>query len=187
MSRYILNPFVWLCRFRKRCGYGVHSPYAFHFITDVVYERLPYYAYRPLSALHSNWVRRLHLRPQKLARLLFRVSNFVHPRRALLLDASPTASAYMCAAVPSAQWDTSLEASSYDFIYLGSMQAAEKAQILDYIHADTVLVLDQLRESLPCWERLLRDSRVILSFDLYDVGILMFNPRFNRKDYIVNF
>ena len=45
----LLHPFVWLLRFRHRRGYGVHSPFAFNFITDVVYQRLPYYKYCELA------------------------------------------------------------------------------------------------------------------------------------------
>ena len=32
------RPFIWLRRFRHRCGYGVHSPFAFNLITQVIYE-----------------------------------------------------------------------------------------------------------------------------------------------------
>ena len=42
------RPFIWLRRFRHRRGYGVHSPFAFDFITDVVYERTAYYKYKDL-------------------------------------------------------------------------------------------------------------------------------------------
>ena len=42
---YLKRPFIWLSRFRYRCGYGVHSPFAFSLITDVIYEKMPYYAY----------------------------------------------------------------------------------------------------------------------------------------------
>lgn len=42
------RPFIWLSRFRYRCGYGVHSPFAFSLITDVIYEKRPYYAYQSL-------------------------------------------------------------------------------------------------------------------------------------------
>lgn len=44
------RPFIWLARFRHRCGYGVHSPFAFDLITNVIYERTPYYAYSSLEA-----------------------------------------------------------------------------------------------------------------------------------------
>ena len=43
------HPVVWLRRFRHRCGYGVHSPFAFQLIRGVVYERGEFYAYRPLA------------------------------------------------------------------------------------------------------------------------------------------
>lgn len=45
----IKRPFIWLSRFRYRCGYGVHSPFAFSLITDVIYEYTPYYAYHALQ------------------------------------------------------------------------------------------------------------------------------------------
>ena len=48
--RLLGNPLVWLMRFRHRCGYGVHSPFAFNFLTGVVYERTPYYAYARLDS-----------------------------------------------------------------------------------------------------------------------------------------
>ena len=43
------RPFIWLARFRHRCGYGVHSPFAFHLITGVIYEKTPYYKYAVLQ------------------------------------------------------------------------------------------------------------------------------------------
>ena len=39
----------WCRRFRHRCGYGVHSPSDFFLITSVIYEELPYYAYKALK------------------------------------------------------------------------------------------------------------------------------------------
>ena len=47
---YLKRPLIWLSRFRYRCGYGVHSPFAFSLITDVIYEKMPYYAYDLLKA-----------------------------------------------------------------------------------------------------------------------------------------
>ena len=43
MNRILLTlkrPFIWLYRFRHRCGYGVHSPFAFNLITHVIYESI---------------------------------------------------------------------------------------------------------------------------------------------------
>lgn len=62
MNRILLalkRPFIWLYRFRHRCGYGVHSPFAFNLITHVIYETTPYYKYRELAAEQKK------LAPQK--------------------------------------------------------------------------------------------------------------------------
>ena len=48
-TRMLCRQWIWLKRFRHRRGYGVHSPFAFDFLTYVVYERGEYYAYRELK------------------------------------------------------------------------------------------------------------------------------------------
>ena len=175
---------MWLRRFRKRCGYGVHSPYAFDFITDVLYEHLPYYAYKDLDALHPFWVRKLRLRPLKLSRVLFRIANFVHPGRACVLTTSAADRAYMRAAVPSAQWTETLSPGSlFDFVCID----APVQDVLSYVTESSVLVVSKLQENKSYWQQLLNDERVAISFDLYDLGVLMFDKRLNRKDYVVNF
>lgn len=51
------RPFIWLSRFRYRCGYGVHSPFAFSLITDVIYEKMPYYAYFSLKEEQKKMIK----------------------------------------------------------------------------------------------------------------------------------
>ena len=69
----------WISRWRHRRGYGVHSPWAFSWITQVIYNDMAYYAYADLQRR-----RRLPAAdPESLAgtlsekddRLLFRVAN----------------------------------------------------------------------------------------------------------------
>lgn len=211
----MLSPWVWLRRFRQRCGYGVHSPYAFDFITGVIYEHSQYYAYQVLDRMLPKAVRALHLRPQKILHLLFRVANFSHPRQALYLGQRTLAKEYLRAAVPSATWTETLNAENgsmalcaerlnaenvsmansetsteihseihaMDFVYLDSPVAG----VLDFVHGHSVLVVDHLRKNLGFWAELLQDERVAISFDLYDVGIIIFDKQYHRKDYIVNF
>ena len=61
MNRITLTlkrPFIWLSRFRHRCGYGVHSPFAFNLITQVIYESTPYYKYKDLAVEQKKWPHR---------------------------------------------------------------------------------------------------------------------------------
>lgn len=83
LPSYRLFPRIlrWFRRFRQRRGYGVHSPFAFEWITDVVYnQQAQYYAYAPLSQQHKQWSGVLSI---KDARLLFRMAN--HCRAKLIL------------------------------------------------------------------------------------------------------
>ena len=76
------RPLRWLARFRHRCGYGIHSPFAFGFVTSVVYEAGLFYAYPHLDRLWAGARRQgqTGLR-RKDVRLLFRLANFAQARR----------------------------------------------------------------------------------------------------------
>ncbi len=41
----VTSLWIWIKRFRKRKGYGVHSPFAFQLITQVINQKTPYYAF----------------------------------------------------------------------------------------------------------------------------------------------
>ena len=77
------RPFIWLHRFRHRCGYGVHSPFAFNLITQVIYENTPYYKYKDLAAEQKKLAPqkdgRWKYESKKVKRLLFRLVNYIQP------------------------------------------------------------------------------------------------------------
>ena len=58
-------------RIKHRKGFGVHSPFAFAIITEVIEEKTPYYAYVTLRRAHAG---RPNL-PFKVASLLFRLAD----------------------------------------------------------------------------------------------------------------
>ena len=37
------------------------------------------------------------------------------------------------------------------------------------------------------WQQLLSDSRSGITFDLYEIGIILFDKKITKQDYIVNF
>ena len=67
------NPYIWLRRIRHRNGYGVHSPFAFNFIKQVLEEHDAYYAYSVMDSRLRWWQRFRYRRHQHL---LFRLHNF---------------------------------------------------------------------------------------------------------------
>lgn len=52
----------WLARYRHSKGFGVHSPFAFRFITEVLGERCPYYDFDRLASAHQRIAYRIAAR-----------------------------------------------------------------------------------------------------------------------------
>jgi hypothetical protein len=81
----LLRLYRWI---RFRHGHGVHSPFAFSFINDVVEEKSGYYAYK---AIYEQ-IARVQLFPEystdaplKYLLLLYRISNYFKPEQIIRL------------------------------------------------------------------------------------------------------
>lgn len=73
-------------RYVKSKGFGIHSPFAFYFVTRILRERAAYYAYDTIDstlAAGRAEARRQGIKPQtasrKGCRLMFRIANYFHP------------------------------------------------------------------------------------------------------------
>lgn len=191
----------WIRRFRHRCGYGVHSPSDFFLITSVIYESLPYYAYRKL-AQEDRRTDLPHYRT-KVNRLLFRLANFYHP--ATLLEVGPgngASWAYLQSARTSAKTASVDGAGAalnkvckawgkVDFCHIGFTEHPQAVfeAVYPLLHAGSCVVVGGIYEAdrKEWWQSLLADERVRIAFDLYDIGILLFEERRFKQDYVVNF
>ena len=206
--KLIRRPWIWLLRVRHRKGYGVHSPATFAFLRGVVYERGSYYAYAQLNALHPWWVRWFRLYPLTCRRLLFRLANYVHPARIVLVGDCSTEAAYMAAAVPSAKLERlrkleqlgrlehlaplsprSPQAAPADLLFL-SHSALGSLPAVPIAFPTTLLIVEGIHHDAvahAAWQRLRDDDRVAHSFDLYTYGLLFIGPPRSPRHYIINF
>lgn len=184
--KLVRRPWVWFVRFRHRRGYGVHSPFAFDFINDVVYEQAYYYAYQTLNLLHPWWVRWGGLYPLACRRFLFRLGNYVHPKTFRVLGERPIEQAYLKKAVPTAQWvDNNAE-----FLFVTHEQMKDAQPLLPQMPEQGVMVIEGIHTdgaSRVLWRKLREDSHSGVTFDLYTYGIIFFNPHLHKQHYIVNF
>lgn len=201
------RPFIWLRRFRHRCGYGVHSPFAFNFITNIVYERAPYYKYGELLAAQKEQARQKdrgwNYESRKVKRLLFRLVNYSQP--ATIVDAGclSASSLYLRAAKEGADYTAAADLSELfleagvpvDFLYLHDYRRPEFVEeVFNLCAARTtqrsVFVIEGIgytRAMSALWKRMQRHERAGITFDLYDLGIMFFDKTRNKQDYIVNF
>ncbi len=77
-------------RLWQRRGFGVHSPYAYRLITEVLREKSHFYAYEELAEMHPkrmNPLRRRALK-KKRARLFFRIVNRYQPTNILQIGSA---------------------------------------------------------------------------------------------------
>ena len=154
LPSYRLLPRIlrWFRRFRQRRGYGVHSPFAFEWITHVVYlQKAQYYAYAPLAEQHEAWQGVLSV---KDARLLFRIANHQRAQRMLVVGQGIEREIhYLQAARPSAQ-----------IVHLPDASSVEKALSSETSPEqpfDFVLWMAAESPSLPVLSHLWNNSRVL--------------------------
>ncbi len=173
------NPIVWLLRVRHRKGYGVHSPFAFSFVTDVLYNADRYYAYEEMDRTLRWWQR---ARVRNMRHLLFRLANYRRPTTVLLCgadDAMKMAVRHGCRGAKAIDRNSDEIA---EMILLGKPDETA----LSYIGEGTMVVLWNLRKQRKLWRQLQEDGRVTVTFDLYDVGVAFARRDLNRQSYIIN-
>ena len=201
------RPFIWLRRFRHRRGYGVHSPFAFNFITNVIYERTPYYKYDELLVSQKEQANQKDCgwdyETGKVKRLLFRVVNYCQPVTIVDAGCLSASSLYLKAAKEGADYTAAADLSELfleadvpvDFLYVHDYRRPEFVEEVFNLCASrstqrSVFVVEGIRYTpsmMALWKRLVRHERAGITFDLYDLGIVFFDKTKNKQDYIVNF
>lgn len=204
-SYYIYNnvwrPIVRLLRFRHRCGYGIHSPFAWAKVTGVIYERGLYYAYAPLLTAHPMGGGRHDGMTLGDLRLLFRLSNDTHPRRGHIVIQKGLAApaAYLRSGCESCQWTTADSAKptlpaaeALDFVYLDAPEAwpALAQQAVEQLSDGGALVIRGIHRKAAdraAWRRLQAQQQVRVTFDLYEFGLVYVEQRLNKEDYLISY
>jgi hypothetical protein len=76
-------------RYRSGRGFGIHSPFAFSFVLEVLRERTAYYSYAKLRKIHKHLrkVHAHHIMSYKYMKMLFRVTNYFQPEHILAIGA----------------------------------------------------------------------------------------------------
>ncbi|MGM9695089.1 MAG: hypothetical protein ACI3YC_08795 [Alloprevotella sp.] len=184
----LLRPFRWLRRFRNRCGYGIHSPFAFQFVTGVIYEAGEYYAYEALEKRYregNGSAFRL-----KDCKLLFRLANFAHAETAFeTLGAESAAREALHQGSLTTRFLS--QPASADFICLGPDFPPERwREMLDLLQEGGLLVVSHVafsRQRRRAWKRLLTHEKAQVTFDLADFGLIFFRPDLQREHRTINY
>lgn len=195
----IKRPLRWIRRFRKRRGYGIHSPFAFQWVTGVVYERGVYYAYKELAQQFK--AAQHHVRLKDL-QLLFRITNAHNPKATLAIgqgnDFEQTCR-YMNAAHRMAfhaytslkDYEAHKTTSTFEMVYIEEHLEPEHLALLQSLAHDRLLIIvRQPRRNATTkqtWQQLCKHTWVRQSFDLHDYGVCFCEERLNKEHFIINY
>lgn len=186
---------IWISRCTHSLGFGVQSPNDYRYICDVVNQHYPYYAYESLRVIYPD----LSSVMRKLYELYFRMINDRQP--SLIVDYRPdcnASGAYMQAGCHSAQYtkinsvqdfpDSSL--ASFIRLTFDSDAPSAIRSLLNKINDKSVLVLEGIYKnntSKRLWKEIIINKKTTVTFDLYFCGIIFFDKKRYKQNYIVNF
>lgn len=154
----------------------MQSPTDYRFVTEVIGEKAPYYAYASIRP-HDDWLQR------KMGRLCLRLANHLQPHH--VYDATATMADYVSAGCKKAVIDCTPPQGHVDMAILRATQPYEHLRHL--MHDGSVLVCTYIHEAPQQWEKLLADNTFNVTFDLYYCGIAIADKHRSANHYIVNF
>ena len=241
---------------RYRKGFGVHSPFVFNLITKVIEEKASYYCLDDIELIRKQmlyreemitcpkyWrkgkaysqtvgqiVKKLAIK-SKHGALLFRLTNYFHPKEILQIGASmglstlylsSYASGLRCRVLENERefakisrivyekgarnpidlrvgnYQESLskvleETDKFDFVFFNRPYEQQNNYLLfemclSKVHNETVFVFEGIKENgqiRKFWQTVCRCPEVTVTIDLYSMGIVFFNKKLHKRDYIV--
>lgn len=185
---------------QHRCGYGIHSPFAFQLVTGVIYETEAYYAFTSLHKQGAQWPSHLNERDN---RLLFRLINHHQPTSCLLIGPHTSLTQqYLEAGCRHCRfWHIEQTATSSTHPLAQHIREAEMLcliggedrwewaeQALQAEHPRRMIVISDIdTEGGSRWKHLIKNEQVRMSFDLGHIGIICCEKRLNKQDYIISY
>lgn len=198
----------WIRRKRNTLGYGVQSPSDFYFVRHVLRGKSHYYAYDKLHEAVKGSDDKGTLYDEEVCRLLFRLTDYVHPEVILQVGIAPQLAAYsMTLARPTARHiiiDTRTTGNDEVKTFVQTLQETGKIELLHVAHTPhykeivdlalphvcnkTLLIIEGIRESKEkrmWWERLKQSALTGVSYDLGAMGLLFFDKTRYKDAYWV--
>ena len=198
----IRRALVWLRRSRHSRGFGVQSPWAYRFIRYVINEHYPYYSYRVLD---DRW-KVVSKKERKLCRLYFRISNYLQAASAIDYSESHemfsdyvrsgckgTAVKNVTPLSTAEEMDDVLKAmESVPFLRLEikgnyRMMFEKSVSKTDDKSLFVIEGINKGTETKAFWSEIVSSEQYPTTFDLYYCGIIFFDKKRYKENYMVNF
>ena len=166
-------PFVWLSRIGHCRGFGIQSPTDYWLVRYVINEHWSYYQYDDLGK-DDDWLTR------KLGRLYFRIANWLQPSVIESDDYQP----YLLAGCRKASFGDS---TTLIRLTLSDDYRHRLLSIYNKVNDGTVLIVEGIRRDKGFWQDIVNSEKARITFDLYYCGLVLFDSKRHKQNYIVNF
>lgn len=194
MLYWVNKILVWLRRSKYSRGFGVQSPWAYQFIRYVINEHYPYYGYAQLKKDIPD----ISSRERKMAKLYFRIANYRQADVVLSFKSESNAydqyikAASHKTAVKHIDSAGQLYSETIEMLMLSTASGYQTIfeSALQYVDEKTIIIVEGIYEDATrnaFWQQIVRDSRCITTFDLYECGVVFFDSKRYKENYIVNF
>lgn len=170
----------WPGRERTRRGFGVHSPFAFDFITNTLRGgRARYYGYRAVEALPL---------PPEWGRRLFRIMVRLNPQSLCYFGSNPGPYREIARqAIPSATFNREARMVIVDDFVADELPSLRVALLRAQARGATLIFTDlRTPASLSLWRQILMVTPRGMSFHDTRTGILVADPKLPRQDFDLN-
>lgn len=187
MIRAIRKIIARICRQPVARGFGIQSPWAYHMMIDVIASKQPCGDYERLSALHPDQGRQERRRNE----LLLRLSRRMNATGFIYSAGDEIAPFYVKAGSPQAVTMRAVSEIDVDkqpaILYRCDITHAMLSDIIEKVNPRSLLIVDGIRNDERCfsqWKELRSNPKCCVSFDLYDLALVFFDPKITRQHYL---
>ena len=165
-------------------GFGIQSPFAYDLVRNVINQRSPYYQYDDLA----KEILSLNGRNLKTCRLLFRLSNYLRPSKVYVAEGlSDYIYRYVFAGCHAAS--LTKDVTDCDVCVVKAAQDVVDVRFRELKQSAVLVLLDIYADadSLAVWQNIIARDECRVSFDLYSLGIVFLQRKYQKNDYVINF
>lgn len=171
---------AWLSRLGWRNGFGVQSPWTYSFVRATIYK-----SHKGDTALKKFEKSLPHLPylDRRVGRLCIDICRRNHFHRALIAtDSIPFLSHYFHFAHVDKVNDDTWQLAVVSLCFPDNVE-----KIISQATESSVIILTDITPNKELWEKVVRDYRVGITFDIFICGIILFDHNIYKQHYKLGF
>lgn len=173
-----------LRRLGRSRGFGIQSPSAYSFVTDVLCQRLPYHPYKELVQQYPD----IRGKQLKFCRLLFRLANYQQAEKTYI-DASFSEAHRTYLQTGNRRSQFVSEPKGCALVVISAEEGHLLLKSIEKLPDQAIIVLKNIYSKgleSDFWLKIKDLQKTSMTFDTYDYGIVVMGETAFQQHYLVN-